>query len=108
MTLVNPPRIAEPGPDGRRLLDRPLATCSMEQLRRRLAALEIERDSLRAALVDAGFSLKVAPIERYAAQVGRYGAHRVSGTAARGPCARVERRTHRSTVPAPSVIRIGG
>jgi hypothetical protein len=74
----------------------PVARRSVGRLQRRLDVLEIERDCLREALIDAGYSLKVEPIAKYAAEASRRGSARAPRSAGSSGCLRLLLRKSRS------------
>ena len=96
MALLRTSVISTSGLDDTDLVAGPVARRSVGRLQRQLDVLEIERDCLRKALIDAGYSLKVEPIAKYAAEVSRRGPARVPRTPASGTCLRLLLRRSRS------------
>jgi hypothetical protein len=81
-------------------VDGTVAKRSVQMLQRQLDILEIERDCLREALIDAGYSLKVEPIAKYAFEASRRGPTRVWRRRGSGSCRRLLRRSSRSETQA--------
>jgi hypothetical protein len=96
MALLRTSVTAPSGFDDTDLVAGPIARRSVGRLQRRLDVLEIERDCLREALIDAGYSLNVEPIAKYAAEASRRGPARAPRTAASGTCLRLLLRKSRS------------
>jgi hypothetical protein len=96
MALLQSSVTAPSGFDELDVIAGPVARRSVGRLQRRLDMLEIERDCLREALTDAGYSLKVEPIAKYAAEASRRGPAKAPRAAGSGACLRLLLRKSRS------------
>jgi hypothetical protein len=82
--------------EDKHIVDGTVARRSVGRLQTRLDALEIERDCLREALIDAGYSLKIESIAKYASEAARRGPQTVSSRRGSGTCRRLLRLRTRS------------